>query len=123
MGAASSNNDLPDWRAADQAGLTGTHVYMMLQLEEAADAVGVDIIGDGRSAEGDRLAEHRLQRRVQALQLDFAQAPRHAPGTDPGAEEAFVGVDIAYSMKQFLVEERGFNGETASVEELHKVRQ
>lgn len=47
MRAATGNNDLFDGDTADQAGLSRAHIYLVLQLKETADAVGIHVVGDG----------------------------------------------------------------------------
>src|ERR1017187_2888008 len=49
-----------DGSLADQAGLGFTSVDAMLELEESFFAVGIDIIGNGGTAEGDGFAENFL---------------------------------------------------------------
>ena len=46
MGTPASENDPADRRSTDQAWLAGTHVHLVLKLEEAGDPIRVDIIGD-----------------------------------------------------------------------------
>lgn len=50
VGAAAADGDLFNRCFADQAGLTGALVDLVLELEEPANAVGVDVVGDGRAA-------------------------------------------------------------------------
>ena len=53
MGTAPSNRDPLDRRLAGAAGLTGALVYVVLQLEEAAHAVRIDVVGYRGTAEAD----------------------------------------------------------------------
>jgi hypothetical protein len=57
VGAAAGDGDFLDGRFADEAGLAGAPVDLVLELEEAAHAVGVDVVGDGRAAELDGVGQ------------------------------------------------------------------
>jgi len=50
VGTPPSQNDAADGGSADQAGLAGSQVDAVLELEEAGDAVGVHVVGDGGAA-------------------------------------------------------------------------
>lgn len=54
--AASGNDGPANWRAANQAGLAGSHINMMFELEEAGDPIGIHIIGNRRTTQFDRLS-------------------------------------------------------------------
>lgn len=96
-------------RSADQAGKLRALVDLMLQLKEPARAVGIDIIGHGRSAQGDCLAEHLLQTLAKTIHALPAKAGRSAAGPDAGAEEALIGIDVAHPLQTGLIEQRGFD--------------
>lgn len=123
MSSPTGQQDTPDRRTADQAGLACPHVHAVFELEKTPNPVSIDIIRDRRAAQLDRVLEHFLQRRVKAVQFRALDAAGHAPGTDPGAKEAFVSVDIAHAMKQRLVEQCGFDGQFAAAKEAGKVFQ
>ena len=57
VAAAAGDHDSLDRRLADQARLAFAAVDAMLELEESFFAVGVDIVGDGGSAESDRFLQ------------------------------------------------------------------
>ena len=107
-----------DGSAADQAGLAGPEVDAVLKLEKAAYAVGIHVVGDGRAAERNRMLQDFLQGRAKAVKFSALDAAGHAFGTDSGAEEAFVGVDIAHAVEQRLIEQRRFDGQLAAAKEL-----
>jgi hypothetical protein len=46
VGTPAGEDDAPNRRSANQAGLPGAHINMVLELEEARLAVGIDVIGD-----------------------------------------------------------------------------
>lgn len=67
MGASASEEDAENGGSADQAGLAGAHINAVFELEEAADAIGVYIIGDGGAAEFDGVREDVLQGDAEAI--------------------------------------------------------
>ena len=93
----------------------------MFELEEAANAVGIDVVGDGGAAEGDGVVEDGEEGGAEAVELGAGEAAGVAAGPDAGAEEAFVGVDVAHAGEEGLVEEGGFDGGAAAAEEGGKV--
>ena len=117
VGAAAGEGDAADGGCADEAGLAGAPVDLVPELEEAAGALGVDVVGDGGAAEADGVAEDFDQRGAQAGQLGAGEAGGLAGGADGGAEERLVGVDVADAVEQGLVEQRGFDGRAARMEE------
>lgn len=50
MGAAASDSDALDGCFAGEAGLAGALVDAVLELEKAAHAFGIDVVGNGRAA-------------------------------------------------------------------------
>ena len=46
VGAAATDHNAFDECAADAAGLTGAGVNVVVELEEARDAIGIHVIGD-----------------------------------------------------------------------------
>ena len=63
------------------------------------------------------MAEDGLEGGVEAQEARAGDASGDAGGADACAEEAFVGIDVADSVEKLLVEERGFDGELAALEE------
>ena len=106
MGAAPGNDDLADWRSAVAARLVFAGVDAVLKLEEAADAFGIDVIGDRRAAKLDGMAENLLESDMEAVEFGWGEPSSLAAGTDTGAEEAFIRVDIAHAREQRLVDRR-----------------
>jgi hypothetical protein len=121
VGSASAYDDAADRRFADQAGLPGPHVDVVAELEEAALACGVDVVGDRGAAEADRLAQYLLHSGVEAVQFLRSEPCGHAAGADFGAEEALVGIDVADTVEQGLVEQRCLDGGASLVKELAEV--
>ena len=97
--------------------MSGAAVDLVLELEEAADAVGVNVVGDRGAAEFDGVGEDLLECGVEAHEFGAGEFAGRAAGADGGSEEALVGVDVADAVEDGLVEERGFDGELAVFEE------
>jgi hypothetical protein len=93
----------------------------MLQLEEAFHPSRIHIVRNGRATHGYRLAEYGLQGGVQTVQLCPFEVLRHPAGPDAGAEETFVGINVSYSVEQFLVQQGSFDGGAAGTEEAGEV--
>jgi hypothetical protein len=53
----------------------------MLQLEKSFFSIGIDVVGNRRSTERDRFAQHFLHRPVQLVQLLARDGGRAAAGT------------------------------------------
>jgi len=123
VGATPANHNTFDRRSADEAGLAGAHVDAVFQLEEAADAVGVDVVGDGRPAEFYGVGEDGDERVAEAAEFSAGKQRGQTAGTDAGAEEGLVGVDVPDAVEQGLVEQRGLDGSAAFAEEGDEVFQ
>src|SRR6266545_4684445 len=94
VGAALGHHYPADERAAFQAGLPRAAVGAVLDLEPARAPFGVDVVGNGRAARGDGLAQHLAHRVEEAARAWPAQAPGDRHGVDAGAEQRLVGVDV-----------------------------
>src|SRR6185437_10016478 len=103
VGAASGEGDALDWGSADAAGFAGAHVDIVMELEEAGDAIGVYIVGDGGAAEFDGVLQNVDQCGTETGELVAGEAAGLTAGTNAGAEEALVGVDIADAVEERLV--------------------
>jgi len=117
VGAAASQDHAPDRCPAHQAGLPGAEIDPMLELEEAGYASRVYIIRYRRAAERDGLFEDALQAGVQAVEFGPLQVASHPAWPDAGTEKTLVGIDIAHSVQQFLVQQGSLNGCAAGPEE------
>ena len=117
MGTAPGNDDLANGRSTVTARLVFAGVDAVLKLEEAADAFGIDVIGDRRAAELDGMAENLLESDVEAVEFGAGKPAGLTAGTDTGAKETFIGIDIAHAGEQRLVEQRGLDGELTAPEE------
>lgn len=121
MGTAACDGDALDGRAAGTAGLSGTRVDVVVELEETRYAVGVYVVGDGGAAQLDGVLEDLDEGGAEAGEFVAGEASGLAAGADSGVEESFVGVDVADSVEEGLVEERGFDGSLAIAEESDEV--
>ena len=110
VGAPAAEDCASDRRPAACAGFAPPAVDAVLELKEAADAGCVDVVRDRGAAELDGSAENGLQRCVEFGQAGAGDAAGGRGGADAGAEEAFVGVDVAYPEEQGLVEKCGLDG-------------
>ena len=73
-GGAAGEGELAERGLAVEAELAGAAVDLVFELEEAADAVGVDVVGDGGATELDGVGEDLLQRGVEAVKLGAGEA-------------------------------------------------
>jgi len=80
VGAPTPEDDPPDGRAADKARLSFPAIDAMLDLKEAGDPVGVDVVGNRRTPGADGRLQDSPQRFVEASQL----LPREAAGYPVG---------------------------------------
>ena len=100
------------------AGLPGAQVDAVLELEESAHAVRVDIIGNRGAAQADGMLKNAAggpgARRSSSARV---RRPAARPGPDAGAEEAFVGIDVAHAGEQGLVEQGGLDGKLPAAKE------
>ena len=114
--------DLFERCGADHAGLAGAAVDLVLELEEAADAVGVDIVGNGGAAELDGVRQHRCSAHAEPREF-VAGEPAAAlrRGRMPARKRALVGVDVADAVQHGLVQQGGLDGVLAPAEELREV--
>lgn len=117
VGAAAGDRDALDGCFAGEAGLAGALVDTVFELEKAAHAFGIDVVGNRRTAEADGVLEDFAEGEPQALEFDAGEAPGAAAGSNGGAKEAFIGVDVAYTGEKRLVEQGRFDREAAATEE------
>lgn len=82
MATAAGNDDAFDRGLTTQAGLALPPVNPVLQLKEAFLAVSVDVVRDGRSAQGDSLSKDPLNRFVQFAEIVARKACGPTPRTD-----------------------------------------
>ena len=122
MGASSCYYDALDRVTASQAGITGALVDAMLQLEESPDAICVDVIGNGRATELNRLFQNRTESEPELFKFRARESPGAAAWTDSGAKQALIGIDVSDARQQGLIQERGFDREFTSAKELCKLR-
>jgi hypothetical protein len=110
VGSPAADDHPADGRSTDQAWLTGAEIDAVLELEKAFDTRRIHVVGNGRSAERDRLPKDGLQAGVQAVELGSLQVASHPAGAYAGAKEALVGVDVADSVEKLLIEQGRLDG-------------
>ena len=110
MGSPAGHEDAPDRCAAHQTWLPGAEIDPVLELEKAFDTGRIDVVRNRRSAQRDCLLEDSLQGGVQAVKFGSLQVASHSPRPDSGAEEALIGIDIAHSVQQLLIQQGGLDG-------------
>ncbi len=95
MAAASRDHDPLHGRLADQTGLALTTVDAVLELKETFLAIGIDVVGDRRSTKRDRIFQNFFNRNEKLAELLAGNRRCAAAGTNPGAKQRFVGIDIS----------------------------
>jgi hypothetical protein len=89
-------------------------VDLVLDLEVAAHALCIDVVGDGRAAQLDRSLQDCLQGGAEAGVFFAGNSGCLTAGTNSSAEERLVGVDVADSVQQGLVEQGCFDRSLAA---------
>ena len=100
VGATAAYNDLFDGRGTDATGLPLSRVDTMFKLKEARNAFGVHVVGDRRAPKLDRPGEHVDQGLSQLFEFGAGHTRSLASGSDAGAGEGLVGVDVADAVEQ-----------------------
>ena len=96
-------------------------IDFVFQLKESFRPPDVHVVGHGGAAERDGFPQYRLDRAVQALQFLAGEPASLTSGTDAGAKQAFIGIDIAHTMEKFLVQQRRLDGGSTAAKERAKV--
>ena len=118
MAAASAQYDSLDGRLAHKTRLALTGIDSMLQLEKSLFAIGIDIIGNRRAAQRDRLSQNLLDGHMQFSKLFASERRSTAARPNPRAKQRLVGVDIADPAYQFLIQQRALDRRLTGVEEI-----
>lgn len=106
MSPASSQKNALNWSSAASARLACAEVDAMLELKEAAHAVGINVIGNGRPSKPDRVRQHLAQCFAQPLEFVAGQTAGSTTWPDAGMKQALVSIYIAHARKEALVEQR-----------------
>src|SRR5438105_249763 len=92
----------------------------MLQLKKSFFAFMVNVITDRRTAQRDCFMKNFLQCRVQLAKL-LARNRSYSPARpNSGAEERFIGIDVANAAQQLLVQQCALYRRLAAAEELNE---
>jgi len=109
MSAPSGKLDPPNGRRAGDARLAGSLVNAVLELEEAVIPICIDVVGNRRAAEADGLPQNLPEGLAEPSELGPRQLTGPPVRPDAGAEEALVGINIAYSGEKPLVKQGGLD--------------
>ena len=121
MSASTGDNDASNQSAAVPARLIRSLVDTVLQLKEAPDTLGIDIVGDRRAAEPYCVGQDFSKRHSKLFQFRSSQAPCAPSRPDACMKETLVGVDVSYPGKEGLIQQCCLNCQLPSVEELCKL--
>ena len=116
MGAALGNHDAADRCGTGRTGSAGLGVDLVMKLEGALLAVGVDVVRDGGTTFLYRESEYLPHGRVEPLRAGSGEPVRTGPGVDASPEENLVDVDIAEAAEEALIEQQTFEQSTSGVE-------
>src|ERR1700676_998583 len=120
VAAASRNHDSLDGSLADETRFRFAPVNPMLKLEQSFFAIGIYIIRDGRTAERNRFSQyffHSDEELFQSLTRDARGAPARA---NAGPEQGLIGINVAHSAQQFLIEQRALDGSLPAAKQPQK---
>ena len=121
MAAAATEHD-PAYRCpAYQARLCFTSVNAVLQLEESFFSAGIHIIGNRGATERNRLQQNFLNSGVQLAQPLARNRRRSPSGTDAGAKQRLIGINVAYATQKFLIQQRALDGSLASAKKFDEL--
>ncbi len=110
MGPAAAKNDPANWRLAIQAWLTRAQVDFVFQLKKSTSAVRIHIVGNRGATESNRFSQYCLDRGMQSSHFRDTQSASPTTGSNSGAKQTLVGVDVADPMQECLIQERGLDG-------------
>src|SRR5256885_3876844 len=105
MGAASGDHDAFDDAFASAASLALATIHAMPELEISGLAGDVNVIRNGRAASSDGLPQHGLQMFAQCFEFRTRNGRGSPAGPNAGAMQRFIGVDIAHTPQQLLIEQ------------------
>ena len=111
----------PDRRRAAPARFPCALVDTVFKLEKTSNPVGIHIIRDRGTAQTNGSPQNLHQRCAQSLQLSSGQPPSRPSWPYAGAEQALIGVDVAYPGQQTLVQQRGFDRQSPPPEQSRKL--
>lgn len=117
VGAAPGQKDASYRGSAGKTGLPGALVNAVLKLKEAADAFGIDVVRDRGAAKPNGVLKDIEEGLAERVQLDSGEAASLTARSDSGPEKTLVGINVADSGEQRLVEQGGFDGEAPTPEQ------
>ncbi len=117
MSAPARDNHAPDWALTTAARFAGALVNAVLQLKKAALAIGIDVVGDRRAAQSNRMVQDFAQGQPKALELRTRKAIDASSRANAGVEQAFIGVNVANPRKEGLIKQCCLDGQTPAMKE------
>src|ERR1039458_5420246 len=81
----------------------------MLKLEEPFFSIGVHVVGNRRSTQSDRFAQHFPHRSVQLSQVLPCDGRRPPARTDACPKQRLVSINIAHAAQQLLIQKRALD--------------
>ena len=99
VGSAAGDENPANGCPAHQARLASAEIDLVLQLKKALLSRSVHIVRDGRAAQRDRFAQHRLDGGAQPLQFFGGQVASLATRTNAGAKQTFIRINVAHTME------------------------
>lgn len=121
MGAASSKFFPEDDGSAAPTRVTGPSIHPRLASVVSVHTFKIAEITEGGAPGSDADLKHAHQSITQRFKLLHIEMPRRGEGHDSSPEEAFIGIDVADSSHQPLVEKSRFDGPAASLESLLQI--
>src|ERR1039458_9440339 len=109
VGTALGDRHPADGSPAGREWFAGALIDAVADLEEAFAPFGVDVIGDGRPSGGDGLGEHGDDGVVELAGAVAPDALGERQRMNAGAEEGFIGVDIADAAHEGMVEQQALD--------------
>ena len=121
MGSPANEKNPPDGGLADSTRKAGAQVDAVFQLEKPAHSVSIHVVGNRRTAEADGLLQDLQEREPEPFEFCLRKATGDAPRPDTGMKEALVGINVAHTRKQCLIEQGGLDGQATVAEQGSKL--
>src|ERR1017187_3843806 len=122
VGAPLRDQRSPDGRAASHARLAGALVNTVLELEKAAAAIRVYIVGNRGAALLDGLRQDFHHSGVQPFDALRAQPGADRQRMNARPEQRLVGVNVAHAKDEVLIPPRAFDARLAALEPCGELR-
>jgi hypothetical protein len=94
----------------------GALVNAVAKLKLAALAIGIHVIGNGRAAQANGFQQHGADGSMEIAKLAGLERRRQSHGMNARSPQTFVGVNVAHSTEDALVEQERFDAGAASTQ-------